>query len=241
LVIYYFMLKIFENFPTKTQRGLLPVSPEGNVLELAVSWPKEDSPVAIIIMCHPNPLEGGTMDNKVVTTVIKSFNYLGALGVSFNFRGVGLSSGYSYSNSLKNSQENFNTMGEFEDLSFVAHWVRAQYPNTKIFLGGFSFGSYVAYARAGLLDKEIKLAGLLTLAPAVNRWNYEVFELPKALDWLCIIGDQDEIVDYQQVYDFVKKIPVSSQLIKFHETGHFFHRKLIMLQDCLVKQYFKKI
>jgi len=220
------------NFPEKSSRFLIP-GPLGDQipLELALDYPRENIkhlPI-IFIMCHPNPLEGGTMDNKVVTTSIKAMNKLGVLGLRFNFRGVGESLG-----------DYGNTAGESEDLLEIINWVKKSKPDYDIWLGGFSFGSYIAYKLAGQLD----LLGfypeqLLTIAPAVTRWDYTKLNTPDSdhTNWLCLIGDQDEVVNIQDVFNFVSGVNTQSTLIKFKNTGHFFHQRLIKLDQVLTQYY----
>ena len=108
--------------------------PEGT-LE-AVLEGETENPAMIAIVCHPHPQFGGTMDNKVVTTLIRAARDAGAAALRFNFRGVGESQG-AYSDGI----------GEVEDLIAVHRWLSKKYPGTPLWLAGFSFGSFVA-ARA---------------------------------------------------------------------------------------------
>ncbi len=199
-------------FFDKNFRGFIPELPS---IEIAIDIPRESIPDNGItfIMCHPNPMEGGTMDNKVVTTVIKSMNKLGLVSVRFNFRPDG--------------QE------ALDYLKAVIHWVKKYRPG-PIWLGGFSFGSYVAYACAN--DSGFNIAQLLTIAPAVNRWDYMALPAPK-MPWVCVIGDQDEVVPCADVFNFIQQVPCSVNLIKFYQTGHFFHQKLVLLDNALKNYY----
>lgn len=222
-------------FPEISSRFLIP-GPLGQAqpLEIALDYPKENikSLPIVLIMCHPNPLEGGTMDNKVVTTTIKSMNKLGVLGLRFNFRGVGKSLGpYGH------------TEGESEDLLSIIKFVKKFKPDYSIWLGGFSFGSYIAYKIAtefhGEFHGEFYPEQLLTIAPAVTRWDYTKLNPPDSekTNWLCLIGDQDEVVNIQDVFNFVAGVDASSTLIKFKNTGHFFHQRLIQLDQVLTQYY----
>ncbi len=220
-------LDLSFNFPEQSSRFLIP-GPLGDQmpLELAVDYPRENIkhlPI-VFIMCHPNPLEGGTMDNKVVTTTIKSMNKLGLLGVRFNFRGVGKSLG-----------QYGHTDGESEDLLSIIKFIQKSKPDYSIWLGGFSFGSYIAYKMAAELNPE----QLLTIAPAVTRWDYTKLNPPDSekTNWLCLIGDQDEVVRIQDVFNFICETDSQSTLIKFKKTGHFFHQRLIKLDQVLTQYY----
>ena len=86
-----------------------------------------------VVVCHPHPLHGGTMHNKVVTTLCKSFSELGYPTLRFNFRGIGHSEG------------SFNHgVGETSDTLAVIEWLKQTYGIKKILLAGFSFGAFVA-------------------------------------------------------------------------------------------------
>ena len=213
--------KLSMNFPDNNFRGVIP-GPSGD-LEIAVDFPRglPDNGL-IFIMCHPNPLEGGTMDNKVVTTATRAMNKLGLVSIRFNFRGVGKSAGI-YGDRL----------GECEDLRAVIAWVKA-HRSGSIWLGGFSFGSYIAYACAN--EKDLGVAQLLTIAPAVNRWDYKNLPAP-SMPWLCIVGDQDEVVPSHEVFEFIYETPATVNLIKFFETGHFFHQRLVLLDQKITEYY----
>lgn len=192
------------------------VPSELSPIEIAIDYPRESAGAdkgITFIMCHPNPIEGGTMDNKVVTTVIKAMNQLGIVGVRFNFRPDG--------------QEALSYLEQ------VIEWVK-RYRSGPIWLGGFSFGSYIAYQLANHPDFNIQQ--LLTIAPAVNRWDYAVLSAPR-MPWLCLIGDQDEVVPCSEVFQFVQSVPCSVNLVKFFETGHFFHQKLIPLAQLIKNHY----
>ncbi|HAJ44288.1 MAG TPA: alpha/beta hydrolase, partial [Alcanivorax sp.] len=112
--------------------------PEGT-LE-AVLEGETENPAMIAIVCHPHPQFGGTMDNKVVTTLIRAARDAGAAALRFNFRGVGESQG-AYSDGI----------GEVEDLIAVHRWLSKKYPGAPLWLAGFSFGSFVAARGAEVL------------------------------------------------------------------------------------------
>jgi len=87
----------------------------------------------LVVISHPHPLYGGTMNNKVVTTMERAFANLGYITVAYNFRGVGLSEG-----------EYDNGVGELQDLQTVFEWAKDEYDVVESVLAGFSFGSYVS-------------------------------------------------------------------------------------------------
>ncbi len=117
---------------TKHETSQLIDGPAGK-LEMVIGQPIGKPIHHWGIVCHPHSQFGGTMDNKVVTTLVKAFQNLGLNTVRFNFRGVGKSEGH-YDNGD----------GELNDLLAVIEWVRKEHPDQSLWLAGFSFGAYVA-------------------------------------------------------------------------------------------------
>jgi uncharacterized protein len=210
-------------FPTVETQFFLP-GPTGR-LELATTAPKQArTPGAVAIVCHPHSLHGGSMNNKVVTTLIRAFNQLGLYTIRFNFRGVEKSEG-TYDAGI----------GETEDLRAVIHWVRHCLPAAEIWLAGFSFGSYVA-ARAATM---IPVDQLISIAPPVHHFGF--VDLPAVpAPWLVIQGDNDEVVDPNAVFAWVKKRIPAPRLIVMAEASHFFHGRLVELREHIVEQYSDK-
>ncbi len=173
--------------------------------------------LGIAVICHPHPLHGGTMHNKVVTIIERSLRELGLDTVRFNFRGIGKSEG-AFDEGI----------GESDDLAAVVEWARKMRPEAPLWLAGFSFGSYVALRNAKRLDA----GALITIAPPVGRWEFESIELPDC-PWLVVQGEEDEVVDPQSVFDWVEQLDVSPQLVRMAETSHFFHRRLMDLRGAI--------
>ena len=211
-------------FPEDAATLSLP-GPAG-ALEVAVEAPDADSPrlPVVAVVCHPLPTEGGSMHNKVVTMAARSLRESGATTVRFNFRGTGQSEG-----------EFDDGAGETDDLRAVVAWVRAERPDHALWLAGFSFGAYVSIRAA----EELKPALLISIAPPAGRWDFESVKLP-TMPWLVIQGEDDEIVDPQAVYDWLKKSKAQADVVRMPDTSHFFHRKLIDLRGAIkngVKPY----
>lgn len=185
-------------------------------LEIATTLSDKDLAFTGVI-CHPHPLFGGTMDNKVVTTVARSMRALGMATVRFNFRGVGASTGH--------YDQGF---GESEDLLAVLQWVKQMRPSDHIFLAGFSFGSYIAARTASCWP----IMQLITIAPPVNHFDFDNFPKPQA-SWLVIQGDQDEVVPVKEVITWVEAQTMPIQLIIMPNTSHFFHGHLTDLRQLL--------
>ena len=117
---------------SQTEKRLI-AGPAGNIevaLDLPVSTPGS-TPRGMALVCHPNPTQGGTMDNKVVQTVARAFLQLGYRSVRFNFRGIGQSEGAWDEG-----------RGEVDDALAVVAAECA--PGAPLILSGFSFGGYVA-------------------------------------------------------------------------------------------------
>ncbi|MBS0216175.1 MAG: alpha/beta hydrolase [Proteobacteria bacterium] len=171
------------------------------------------------IVCHPLPTDGGTMDNKVVTTVARTLRELGITTLRFNTRGTGNSSG-----------EFDHGVGESDDLRAVAAWLRAERPDDALWLAGFSFGSYVTLKNA----VELRAAAVISIAPPVTGrgWDFSQIELPQ-VPWLVVMGEADEIVEPRAVFDWIDALPQPPTLVRMPETSHFFHRKLIDLRQVI--------
>jgi uncharacterized protein len=189
-------------------------------IEVAVDLPEPDQARAgVVVICHPHPLHGGTMHNKVVTMVERSLRESGLTTVRFNFRGVGKSEG-----------EHDNGRGETIDLLAVAEWVRGQRPNDVLWLAGFSFGAYVALLGA----RHLPIRQMISVAPPAGRWDFSAV-LPPTCPWLVIQGEDDDVVEPQQVYDWIERMPPAERpsLIRMPDTGHFFHRRLMDLRGAI--------
>lgn len=171
------------------------------------------------IVCHPHPLFGGTMNNKVVTTLAKSFQNLGVDTVRFNFRGVGKSEG-----------QFDQGLGELYDLLSVIDWVLNERPDHDIWLAGFSFGAYIAAKAA----TQIPVARLVTVAPPVE--NFSMSNLPPiTAPWILVQGEEDEVVSPEAVFAWAESREPKPLIIRFPQAGHFFHGQLLELREQLEK------
>jgi hypothetical protein len=192
-------------------------------LELRIDRPDTDTTDApVAVLCHPHPLHGGSLNNKVVHILASSMNRLGAVAVRFNFRGVGRSEGAFD-----------NAVGELDDLRAVIAWVRKQRPASPLWLGGFSFGAYVALRT----HAEFKVERLLLVAPPLSL--YPVDDIPTvAVPWLVIQGGADEVIDAEQVREWLDRQQTNPpQRIWMDKAGHFFHGRLNIVRDALVEAW----
>lgn len=187
-------------------------------LESLVESPRDHNLGVLAVVCHPHPQHGGTMTNKVVTTIARSLQKKGVTTVRFNYRGVGKSEG-----------DYDNARGEVDDLLAVVAWAQVQCEHRDLWLAGFSFGSYIAAKGATLLPS---VSQLVTVAPSVENMDYA--SLPKiACSWLVIQGESDEVVNPQAVFDYVDSLPESPSLVRLPDVGHFFHSRLLDLEKLL--------
>jgi uncharacterized protein len=198
-----------------TESNFLIPAPAGQLEIATTTANKNSSPITII--CHPHPLYGGTMQNKVVTTLAKTFQELEFSTVRFNFRGIGKSTG-SYDNGI----------GEAEDLRAIINWVKQVLPNQKIYLAGFSFGACIAIKVA----TEIVPEELICVAPGVEHFDVSTLQVP--CPWILIQGTADEVVPPHLVYAWAKTQHIQPEIIEIEGASHFFHGKLVELRDRLI-------
>ena len=185
-------------------------------IELIVDLPAA-APRAVAVCCHPHPLFGGTLTNKVIHTVARSFTAQGAAAVRFNFRGVGASQG-----------AHDDGIGETDDLVTVADWARSRWPDLPLWLGGFSFGSYVALRGAARLAPAL----LVTVAPPVGRWDFSSIAAPTC-PWLVVQGSEDELVPAAGVVAWAQAMQPAVRIAMLDGATHFFHGRLHELQDAV--------
>jgi alpha/beta superfamily hydrolase len=175
-------------------------------------------PAAFMVVCHPHPLHGGTMDNKVVTTLARCAQAQGAPSIRFNFRGVGASAG-----SFDEGR------GEVEDALTAVAYGRQRWPNAAVWLGGFSFGGFVAL-RASTTRGVGRIDKLVTIAPALGRNYGSVREVSVPhCPWLVVQGDADDVIDSDIVIDWAAMLEPAPQLLVMPGVGHFFHGQLTAL------------
>lgn len=209
------------DFPAAS--GSVLLHGDAGALELACAAPDPAlARAGVAVICHPHPLlgGGGSMTNKVVTTLDRCLLDLGLATVRFNFRGVGRSEGV-----------HDHGDGETDDLIRIARWARAQRPGDALWLAGFSFGSYVAMRAAATLDP----AQLILIAPPAGRWDFSGIAAPRQ-PWLIVQGEADEVVDPAAVYAWAATLQPPPSVVRLAETGHFFHRRLIELREALKAQ-----
>ena len=181
-------------------------------LEVVCNVP--DSPLAgVALIAHPHPQQGGTLDNKVVQTLAKTFFSLGYAAVRFNFRGVGGSRG-AFDDGI----------GETDDaLAALAHAKAKFGDELPVVLAGFSFGSFVQSRVA----RTLTVQRMVLVGPAVRRFVVE--DVPA--DTIVLHGEEDDVVPLADVLAWAR--PQMLPIIVFPGCGHFFHGRLLQLQKVI--------
>ena len=178
----------------------------------------DEKPRAIAVVAHPLPTMGGTMDNKVVTTLAKTFVELNCAALRFNFRGVGASGGKFDSGN-----------GEVEDVLAIVRHAQQEYGGLPLILSGFSFGAYVqARATQHLHPHPHRL---VLIAPAVGRFAMP----PVRHDTLLVHGELDEVVPLADVLQWAR--PLHLPIVVLPEAEHFFHGRLNQLKQFVLHAF----
>lgn len=198
-----------------------PVSIDGPAGVLEGLYFDQPDARGLALICHPNPVKGGTMLNKVVSTLQRTARDAGYITLRFNFRGVGGSAG----------SHDMST-GEIDDAEAALRWLQAQHPELPLTLLGFSFGGFVAAALAGRVEaRGESLEKLFMVAPAVSRLADQPLAERCAL--AIIQPDDDEVIDPASVHTFSAELQRPHELLKVAECSHFFHGKLVELKELI--------
>jgi alpha/beta superfamily hydrolase len=193
----------------------LEIAGPAGPLEALVETPAEFDGARMAVVCHPHPLFGGTMTNKVVHVAARALQEKGYATVRFNFRGVGASGGA------------FDEgRGEADDATAVVDWATQRWPGATLTLAGFSFGSFVAFQVATRRPTR----QLLTIAPPVRRFDFATLAVPSA-PWVVFQGDRDELVDWNDVVAWTKSVSPPPTVVILPGAEHFFHGRLNDLRD----------
>lgn len=187
-------------------------------LEVVLQAPSTVAPVGLAVVAHPHPLQGGTMDNKVVHTLARALNEAGWSAVRFNFRGVGASEG------------TFDEgRGEQDDLLAVLDHHRNDpcwSADAPVLLAGFSFGGFVAASAAQRLAQSGRdLRSLVLVSPATSRYAVP----PVPLSSLVVQGEADDVVPMAAIFDWAR--PQGLPVTVLPGAGHFFHGQLGTLRQ----------
>lgn len=225
---------------------VVTISGPVGLIQLSIDLPdelKQDLGFAVrglALIAHPHPLLGGTMDNKVVQTLARTFNQLGYVSVRPNFRGVGLSEGV-----------HDEGRGELEDLLLLSDWMRTpqswlshlNHANAQawiykanqlpLVIAGFSFGSYVGSHLVHHLSEMGKPAErFVMVGSAAGKWRL-ADKVPT--DTIVIHGENDETIPLSAVLDWARPQELTVQVVP--GADHFFHRKLHCIRNIILSSW----
>lgn len=208
---------------TGQEWGVLPAP--GNKVSLSINGPAGRVQALLaapagavkgcVLICHPHPLFGGNMDNKVVYTLASCALRAGYVAMRFNFRGVGRSQG-----------THDQGKGEADDVVFLASELRSRVPG-RLVLAGFSFGAFVSLSAA----QRVRPDGLISIAPPFGKY-FDDAPLPPApgCPWLVLHSQDDEVVSYRETADILRRYKPPPNLVTLDGAGHFFHARLADIQ-----------
>ncbi|HVT34390.1 MAG TPA: alpha/beta fold hydrolase [Nevskiaceae bacterium] len=190
--------------------------PAGDIECLLASPRRPSADAGCALICHPHPLMGGAMSNKVVYTLAAAALDCGLETVRFNFRGVGASAGvHDHGN------------GETADTEFLAGWLREKLPGHRLVLAGFSFGAHVSLRAAAQVRPDMQIS----IAPPLSG-KYAASGRPARpqAPWLVVHGRDDEVVSYDETVAALSVYEPPPELVALDGVGHFFHGRLTELR-----------
>jgi alpha/beta superfamily hydrolase len=202
---------------SKPERVSVP-GPAG-ALECVLDTPDGASaPRGVAVICHPNPQFGGTLDNKVVQTLVRAFLQLGYRTVRLNFRGVGASEG-AWDNGRGEVDDALAVIGAQRDASL------------PLVLAGFSFGAYVVSEAAARLPEGARAERLVLIGPSTQKQAMPA--VPD--DTLVVHGEADEVVPLSSTLDWAR--PQALPVVVIPGAGHFFHGQLTLLKNLVLRNW----
>lgn len=173
----------------------------------------------VCVACHPHPLYGGEMGNKVVYTLASIALKQGLVALRFNFRGVGHSQG-----------THDSARGETEDCLRAVDWLRERAPGLPLLLAGFSFGAFVSLNAA----TRARPAALVSIAPPFGRYFEDAPNPPHpGCPWLAVHSRDDDVVAYDETVQILNRYEPAPELVSVDGAGHFFHGRLDTLQNAV--------
>lgn len=194
---------------------LFVAGPAGR-LETQLAAPREAA-AGICVVCHPHPLYGGAMSNKVVYTLASAALKAGLVTARFNFRGVGRSEG-----------RYDEARGETDDTLAVVDWLRQRLPAGPLLLAGFSFGAYVSLKAAARTHPALLVSASIPFGKYVD-----AAEPPPhpGCPWLAVHSVDDEVVEFETTRRVLETYAPPPRLVRLEGAGHFYHGRLGELQQ----------
>jgi hypothetical protein len=200
------------------------ISAGGVQLEAQLREPKTNLRGAVVV-CHPHPVYGGTMDNRVVYRASKAAAEAGFAALRFNFRGAGRSTG-----------QFDQGLGEREDAAAAIRWLGERYAELDLGIMGYSFGAWVGLD-AGHAIPRIK--ALVGLGLPLDMYNFE-FLLSNSKPALYIVGTRDDFCSKDNLDRFASRLPATSSLQRIEGSDHFFNGHVEDVQK-LVMEFFQNL
>jgi uncharacterized protein len=187
----------------------------GIQLEATLREPEGERRGAAVV-CHPHPVYGGTMDNRVVYRVAKAASEAGLAALRFNFRGVGASTG-----------EYDEGRGEQSDVSAAIDWLAGRHPGVPLVLAGFSFGAWVGLQ---IGSRDARIAALVGLGLPLNHYDFE-FLVETDKPALYVVGTEDEFCPKDKMQRLARRLPAPAQVRWVEGADHFFGGKIEEMQS----------
>jgi alpha/beta superfamily hydrolase len=206
--------------PNSTIRSLFLEGPAGRLEALLNAGSDHATHAALV--CHPHPLYGGTLHNKVVFHAMKALNGFGYPVLRFNFRGTGLSQG-----------EHDNGVGEVDDVRAALDWLDREF-HLRLIFAGFSFGAAVGLQAACPDPRVQALIGLgIPAVPADERIYDFNFLQNCAKPKLFVSGSRDQFGPRAQLEQLVESLPEPKKLVLIEGADHFFEGRLRELREAI--------
>lgn len=196
-------------------REIFVPGPAGR-LEAIVAMPRRERPVGTAVICHPHPLYGGALSNKVVYILASCALRAGLVALRFNFRGVGRSEGV-YD----------EARGETEDALAAVAWLRQRQPQLPLLLAGFSFGAYVALKAAARAQPTALVSVSIPFGRMSRSSGVNAAPPPHpGCPWLALHARDDQVVSYEETRTALQGYRPPPQLVTLDGAGHFWHGRL---------------
>lgn len=189
-------------------------------LECALDLP-EAEPKGVALVAHPHPLFGGTMENKVVQTLDRAFVACGYAVARMNFRGVGQSQG-----------KHDEGRGETDDMAILLAHMKQLYPSLPIYLGGFSFGTYIqAQLQARMAANGEPPERMILVSATAGKWDPP--SVPS--NTILVHGEHDDVILLHDVLNWAR--PQDIPVIVIPGGDHLFNRKLHHLRQIVTAHW----
>lgn len=212
-------MSVSPDLPAPGQTRELLIQGRAGAIETLVATPRGVAS-GIAVVCHPHPLFGGALSNKVVYTLASCALKSGYVAARFNFRGVGKSVG-----------AHDEGRGETDDTLTIIEWLRERMPGAPLLLAGFSFGAFVSIKAA----ERARPALQISIAPPFAKYVGDAERPPRPdCPWLVVHGRDDDTVSYEDTMGEIAHYQPPPEIVTLDGVGHFFHGRLGDLQHAVL-------